>query len=147
MKRAHIATWTLITGLVLTTAYAPAWAEAQPLALRSIMKELGSNMRIVTDGISREDWGLVDKTAPLIADHSRPPLLEKTRILGFLGGDMAKFKSRDDAAHEAAKALGLAARNQDGQAVIAAFQKLQMRCYDCHREFRKPFVAHFYGAR
>ncbi len=111
------------------------------------MQELGGNMRLITDGIAREDWTLVEKTAPLIADHPRPPLLEKARILGFIGADMAAYKRHDDAVHAAARDLESAARSQDGQAVIAAFQTLQMRCYDCHREFRKPFVAHFYDAR
>jgi cytochrome c556 len=41
--------------------------------------------------------------------------------------------------------LGQAAANKDAQAVIAAFQTLQTACHACHRDFRKPFVEHFYG--
>lgn len=144
-----------ITAAILAAAAAlagsPALAEGEsavrPLELQKIMKELGRNMQAVTDGISREDWALVEKTAPLIADHPQPPLLEKTRIIGFVGSDMGKFKGYDQKTHEAAHALGQAARNRDGAAVIAAFQTLQTGCYNCHREFRKPFVEHFYGAR
>lgn len=120
---------------------------AEPLALQKVMKDLGKNMQIITDGISREDWELVAKTAPLIADHPQPPFSEKMRIMGFVGTNMAKFKAHDGETHDQAQAVGKAAKAQDGQAVILAFQKLQTSCYNCHSEFRKPFVAHFYGKR
>ena len=120
---------------------------AEPLALQKVMKDLGKNMQVITDGISREDWELVEKTAPLIADHPQPPFSEKMRIMGFVGTNMAKFKAHDGETHDQAQAVGKAAKAQDGQGVILAFQKLQTSCYNCHSEFRKPFVAHFYGRK
>lgn len=150
MKRTPTTLFALSMGLTLLTAVAPALAEAepaQPLALRGIMQDLGRHMQTVTLGISREDWTLVEKTAPLIAQHPQPPLMEKTRILAFVGTDMGKYKSHDHKTHEAAHALAQAAKNKDGVAAIAAFQSVQIGCYGCHREFRKPFVEHFYGAR
>lgn len=120
---------------------------AEPLALQKIMKDLGRNMQVVTDGISREDWDMVAKTAPLIADHPQPPLGEKMRIMSFVGSDMGKFKAHDGKTHDAARALDKAARLKDGAGVIAAFATLQGACHDCHREFRKQFVDHFYGSR
>lgn len=120
---------------------------ADPLVLQKIMKELGRNMQVITDGISREDWELVEKTAPLIADHPQPPFGEKARILGFVGTNMGKFKAYDGETHEQAQAVGQAAKAKDGPGVILAFQKLQTSCYNCHSEFRKPFVEHFYGKK
>lgn len=119
---------------------------AEPLVLRKVMRDLGGNMQTITDGISREDWALVEKTAPLIANHPQPPLSEKMRIMSFMGSDMGKFKAHDSETHAQAQALGKAAKAGDGAGVILAFQKLQTSCYDCHREFRKPFVNHFYGS-
>lgn len=118
---------------------------AEPLALQQIMKDLGKNMQVITDGISREDWDLVEKTAPLIADHPQPPFSEKMRIMGFMGTSMGKFKAHDGETHEHAQATGNAAKAKDGQGVILAFQKLQTSCYSCHSKFRKPFVEHSYG--
>lgn len=118
---------------------------AEPLMLQKVMKDLGRNMQAVTDGISREDWTLIEKQALLIADHPQPPLSEKVRIMGFVGTSMTKYKAYDGETHEAAQGLGRAARGKDGTAVINAFQKLQNACFNCHREFRKPFVEHFYG--
>jgi len=120
---------------------------AEPLALQKVMKDLGINMQVITDGISRGDWELVEKTASLVADHPQPPLAEKMRIVSFVGTNMGKFKAFDGETHDQAEAVARAAKIKDGQGVILAFQKLQTSCYNCHSEFRKPFVEHFYGAR
>ncbi len=139
-------------GLFLFTANSVTVAETveqavKQLALRGIMKDLGANMQVITDGISREDWALIEKTAPLIAEHPQPPMSEKARIMSFAGSSMGKFKGYDEVTHEAALFLGEAAGKQDAQAVIAAYKELQTACYNCHRDFRKPFVEHFYGQR
>ncbi len=139
---------TVISSLFASTC-SQAWAvdadKAKPLALRKIMQDLGENMRDVTDGISREDWETVAKIAPLIADHPQPPLVEKMRILKFVGADAGKFKGHDEKTHQAARALEQAANRRDGQAVISSFATLQNSCLACHQSFRKPFVEHFYG--
>ncbi|MDD3884769.1 MAG: cytochrome c [Gallionella sp.] len=119
---------------------------AEPLELQKVMKELGKNMQIITDGISREDWELVAKTAPLIASHPQPPATEKMRIMKFMGSDMTKFKAFDGKTHEAAHGLEHAAHEKNGHMVIAAFQNVQTTCLNCHQTFRGKFVEHFYGA-
>lgn len=136
-------------GALLATVSAISWADDatanQPLALRKIMQDLGLHMQTITDGISRGDWALIAKVAPLVADHPQPPLGEKMRIMGFVGTNTPKFKAYDNQTHEHAQEVGDAAKAKDGAGVILAFQKLQTSCYNCHSEFRKPFVAHFYG--
>lgn len=118
---------------------------AEPLALQRVMKGLGQNLQIVTDGISREDWVLVKHTAHLIGEHPEAPLDEKRRIMGFMGSNMVKFKAFDAQTHEAAHEMAEAAQEQNGQRVIAAFQKLQTGCLACHQAFRPAFTEHFYG--
>ncbi len=150
MKVASVSVSALISALVLGAASFHALAEngkpaAEPLVLQKVMKNLGKHMQAITDGISREDWAVVEKMAPLIGEHPQPPISEKTRIIGFMGSNMGKFKAYDGETHEAAHVLAHAAKEQDGQAVINAFQTLQTTCYNCHKEFRKPFVKHFYG--
>ncbi len=131
-----------IAGLFYAAASAQA---AEPLVLQQVMKDLGKNMQIATDGISREDWVLVEHTAHLIGEHPEAPLNEKVRIMAFMGSDMSKFKSFDGQTHEAAHEMAEAAKVKDGQKVISAFQKLQSGCLSCHQAFRPAFVAHFYG--
>ena len=111
------------------------------------MKELGRNMQAITDGISREDWALIEKTAPHVADHPQPPLSERLRLMAFAGTDAGRFKAYDGETRAAAEAVAKGASAKDGKATILAFQRLQTGCFNCHRQFRKPFVDHFYGAR
>lgn len=135
----------------MASACAQAWADnadkAKPLALRKIMQDLGKNMQAITDGISREDWEMVAKIAPLIADHPQPPMGEKMRILSFIGADAGKFKGHDEKSSLAAQELRQAAARSDGQSVISSFATLQNSCLACHQSFRKPFLEHFYGQR
>lgn len=118
---------------------------AEPLALQGIMKEMGRNMQVIVDGLSREDYAQVEKAALAIAEHPQPPFGEKMRILGFVGGDAPRFKVFDGETHDNATALANAARSGGGEGAIAAFHKLQSSCLACHQTFRKPFVAHFHG--
>ena len=129
------------------TFCAQAAEPATPMVLRSVMDQLGRDMQAVTGAISREDWTLVTRLASDIARHPEPPLSEKMRIITWLGTDAGKFRGFDGEVHDAAIAMGEAATRGDGQAVIAAFAKLQQGCLAGHQTFRKPFTEHFYGTR
>ena len=147
MKTLHIKGRLLIAGVVIIMTCSQAFAETdtEPLALQKIMKDMGKNMQVIADGISREDWKLIEKTAPLIADHPQPPVGEKVRILAFINTDTSKFKGYDGKTHEAARVLGESAVREDGYAIIANFATLQNTCLMCHQSFRKKFQEHFYG--
>lgn len=146
MKKSRNFILTLLASSCLLFAATSAQA-VEPLTLQQVMKNLGKNMQAITDGISREDWELVEKTAPLIADHPQPPFSEKMRIMSFMGTNMGRFKAHDGETHDQAQAVDKAAKSKDGPGVILAFQKLQTSCYNCHSEFRKPFAEHFYGKK
>lgn len=140
----------LASGLILITISGPIFAESasdsdEPLVIRGIMQQLGKEMQNVTAAISSEDWPQVEKSAAWIADHPRPPMTERMRIMGFMGSDAGKFKAGDKETHEAARELMAAAETKDGQAVISVFSKLQSTCLGCHQNFRESFKKHFYG--
>ncbi|MFZ5510200.1 MAG: cytochrome c [Pseudomonadota bacterium] len=137
-----IASWVGALGCAWTPQ--AGWT-AEPLVLQKIMKDMGRNMQLVTDGISREDYEAVEQAAVAIADHPQPPLGEKARIIGFIGSNMGRFKAYDGETHDNAMTLAKAAREKNGQGAIDAFHKLQGSCLACHTAFRKPFVDHFYG--
>ena len=156
MKSKYIKGRALIAGVAIVMTCSQPFAEtsdnanasassAEPLVLRKIMQGMGKNMQTIADGISREDWELVEKTTPQIADHPQPPLTEKIRIMAFVGMDVSKFKTYDGKTHEAARVLGEAAAREDGYAVIADFATLQNTCLMCHQRFRKSLQEHFYG--
>mgnify|MGYP002148530272 CR=1 FL=1 len=137
-----VALATAATGLGAQSAEA-----AKPMALRSVMERLGRDMQAVTGAISKEEWTLVAELAPKIAKHAEPPMSEKMRILAWLGADAGKFRGLDGQVHDAATAMGEAAKRSDGQAVIAAFSKTQQSCLACHQSYRRSFVEKFYGSR
>lgn len=137
---------TILAALLAVIALPALHAQAAaPMELQKVMRELGRNMQVVTDGISREDWELVARTAPLIAEHAQPPLTERARMITFMGAEMSRFKAFDTQTHEAAHELMHAAHAKDGSRVIEAFGKVQSACLGCHQAFRAPFVQHFYG--
>ena len=138
-----LAAFVVFTGSAMAENGAPA-EKAKPLTLRSVMDKLGKDMQAVTGAISKEDWAQVAALAPQIASHAEPPLSEKVRILSWLGSDVGKFRGFDGQAHDAASAMGEAARHNDGYAVIASFAKVQQSCLGCHQSYRQPFVEHFY---
>lgn len=115
-----------------------------PMALRSVMIKLGQDMSAITTAIAKEDWALAATLSAKVANHDEPPMVEKMRILGWLGANAAKFRSLDGQVHDAAVAMGLAAKSSDGAAVIAAFAKVQQGCLSCHQGYRNSFVGHFY---
>lgn len=153
MKTSYFNRRLLVAGVVFFITFSQAFAEttanlsspAEPLALRKIMQDMNKNMQTIVDAISRDDWKLVEKTAPQIADHPQPPLSEKIRILAFVGTDVSKFKESDGKTHAAASVLEESAAREDGYAVIADFATLQNTCLMCHQRFRKSFQEHFYG--
>lgn len=146
MKMFYMNKKSLLAVIVLLMAAGQSFAEAaEPLVLQKIMRDMSKNMQQIADGISREDWKLVEKNALMIADHPQPPLSEKVRILAFAGTNISKFKEHDGRTHNAARTLSETAARQDGYAVIADFATLQNTCLMCHQRFRESFKAHFYG--
>lgn len=118
--------------------------EGKALELRRIMKDLGTDMQKITDAISREDWPAAEALAQRVADHPQPGMLEKTRVLAFIGTRVTRFKAYDGETHRAAKDLADAASRSDGVAAIEAFRRVQLGCHGCHQAFRREFVNHFY---
>lgn len=108
--------------------------------LRTIMRDMGQNMQVIADAVSREDWTLVAKTAPLLTHRPQPSMAEKVRLLGFLGTNAGAFRGYDKQTRQAAQALEQAARRRDGEATVAAFATLERSCLGCHRDFRQLFV-------
>lgn len=140
----------LLAGLILSIASFSSVADTsvdihEPLELQKIMAQLGHKMQLITDAINNENWTLIEKNAAYIADHPRPPMSEKLKIMAFMGTDMAKFKDYDGETHKAAKVLVTAAKNKNGYTIIEKFAALQNTCLSCHQKFRPGFKAHFYA--
>jgi hypothetical protein len=117
---------------------------ASELALRSIMRDMGSDVAEVAQSLAREDYEALERAANRLASHPQPPVEERARIITWLGARAARFRGYDQEAGEHAKALAAAARLRQGGPALEAFHKLQAACMGCHVEFRGPLRERFY---
>lgn len=134
-----------VAWVMLAFVAQPAALAAGDMALSKVMKAQGRTMQQIAGAISREDYEAVAQGAAAVIDPPRPdaPLGEKLELLRFLGGDLGRFRTLDRETKARAATLSKAARARNGEATIAAFQRLQTSCLACHAEFRKPFRDHF----
>ena len=145
----HGKTWAGMAGMtfmVMSLGLSPvvvADEDGRPHEFHEIMEDLGEHMVGITEGITHEDWIRVADHAQAIADHPRPPMTERVRIMAFAGTDVAKFKEFDNEVHDAAARLADEAAGGDGSAIIASFGRLQNGCLDCHAAFRTSYREHF----
>lgn len=146
MKKSFIRNMIFITMFIVTgQVYAEATSSdpQPPKTLLEAMQALGHEMQNITTGISSENWSQVEKSALHIADHPRPSMTERMRIMSFLGSDKSTFKSFDKKTHATARIIAKAAADHDGAKVISEFAVLQQSCLDCHQSFREKFQKHF----
>lgn len=142
----------LLVGWLLAASGTLAAPHSEPsdpeptLSLQRMMRAQAERMAALAGAIAREDWPAVRLTADQLAAPVQPPLREKLRILGFVGGDAPRYKQYHRRTAVRAAELAQAARSGDGPAVITAYAAVQRACLDCHRDFRIPFRRHFHPA-
>lgn len=127
--------------LFVLTVAVPASAELQ---LRTIMKEMGDRVEKITHGINTGDFELIEKNALLIAEHEKPPMIERMKILSFLKSESSNFKSSDAKVHDEAVKLAEAAKKKDYDAILLSFADVMKGCVNCHSNYRQKIVDHFY---
>ena len=122
----------------------PSVFAAEEMVLEKVMKEQAKNMQLIAGGIAREDYAQVVKASLAVIDppHPSSTLGEKLKLMGFLGTDIGRFKELDGNTKERAATLAKTARSQNGEATIAAFQRLPISRRGCHCEVRQPLTAH-----
>lgn len=126
---------TLAGAMVLVTGIAWGAAAAEP-SLRGIMQELGVQMGRLAQALVADDLQAAEAAAAAIAEHPRPALGERVRILSSLGDDAGAFRAADAAVHDAAVAVGEAAKAGDRAALANRFHALTDACLACHTQFR-----------
>lgn len=139
----------IMVSTVISIAIQPSVLATEGMVFQKVMKEQANNMQLIAGGIAHEDYGQVEKAALVVIDPPHPPstLAEKLKLTGFLGSNIGRFKDLDGDTKERAAVLAKTARGKNGEATIAAFQRLQMSCLACHSEFRKSFQDYFNGGK
>lgn len=104
--------------------------------LQIIMQGLRDNLVEITDGLLVDDFELVDRGASAIANHPRIPPEQVQLVAAELGQEMPVFKQFDTRVHDLAVQISTAAKNNDGNAAIAAFEEMIDGCFGCHTVYK-----------
>ncbi|AOE49461.1 cytochrome c [Kangiella sediminilitoris] len=115
------------------------------LVLKQIMLKLSKDMSAIANAIVLEDWERVQQHADSIANHEQAPLIEKRKILQYLGDDMAQFKSFDQIVHDKSVELSEQAKKGNSDAVIKVYSEVMQGCLDCHSRFKPRIQSRFYS--
>ena len=109
------------------------------------MVELEARMEAIVRAISLDDLEAVESNARQIADHEKPPVEERLKILGFLQEDANGFKETDGIVHLSALKMAEAAARKDYEGVVENYGDVLHGCVSCHTRYRSRIVDHFYG--
>lgn len=138
--------WILLLALQAPVALAaePVEDSGEPLELREIMREMSRDMQAITRALVLGDWPGVIHHAEQVADHGKPPLGERVRILTLIKRDAGEFRALDGRVVEAAETLAEAARRADARQSTKALGDMTAACLACHTRFRERIINHFY---
>ena len=128
---------TIITGLILALLASTGQAHAD-LRLRGIMVELETSMEAIVRAISLDDLEAVESNARQIADHEKPPVEERLKILGFLKEDANGFKETDGIVHLSALKMAEAAARKDYEGIVDNYRDVLNGCVSCHTRLPVP---------
>ncbi len=107
-----------------------AWHQKQ-----NMMEHLVAIQRI-TDGLARQDWEEIASASALI--ESSPQMQQMCQ---HMGAGAEGFTEMALDFHRRADAIGVAARAQDGAAVLRATSNTLESCTGCHAAFRQEIVS------
>lgn len=139
--------WLLATSLViLTTAnvsIANDTAKAPEGSLKLVMQGLLKETQELTSAMLNEDFTLIVTKAENIADHPKPSMATRMKIMKAMGADMAKFKANDEIVHKAALDIMTSAQQKNIDGVGENFTKMIGGCLSCHGQFKDSVSALF----
>ncbi|PCI60416.1 MAG: hypothetical protein COB35_09215 [Gammaproteobacteria bacterium] len=105
--------------------------------LKIIMQGLLKNTHKITQGIVLHDFALIEKAAKNIAEHPKPSMMTRMKLVKAMGADMGKFKTKDDVVHHSSVNLIKAAQQKDMPAIQQEYQIMINGCVACHNEFKE----------
>ena len=113
---------------------APADTLRRPLRL--LMVGLGQEMSRIGDGIWHEDYEMIRQGARAVANHPRVTVEEMAAIKNALNEQFPVFVGHDQAVHQTATQLAVAAQAQNMEDILRLKSELTQSCTTCHAAFR-----------
>lgn len=116
-------------------------AEAAKGSLKLVMQGLLKDTQQLTAAMLNEDFALIEYQAKNIADHPKPSMATRKKLMKAMGSDMAKFKANDDIVHGAAVDIMKSAQQKNIEGVGENFKKMIGGCLSCHSTFKNRVSA------
>ena len=110
-------------------------------SLKSVMQDLLKETQQLTAAMLNEDFTLVAASAKNIADHPKPSMATRKKIMKAMGPKMAKFKANDDVVHSAAVNIVTSAQQKNISGVSEHYKKMIDGCLSCHSMFKSEVSA------
>lgn len=110
-------------------------------SLKLVMQGLLKDTQALTSAMLNEDFALIAIQANNIADHPKPSMETRKKLMKAMGSDMAKFKANDNIVHGAAVEIMKSAKQKNIQGVGENFKKMIGGCLSCHSAFKNRVSA------
>ncbi|WP_019593500.1 cytochrome c [Thioalkalivibrio sp. ALM2T] len=130
-----------LAALIVAALALPLAGTVSADTFQSVMQGLADDMNRVQSALFVEDFDTVTEAARAIADHPKPSLGERRRVLSAVGTRVGEFRAMDQQVHEAAQGLADAALDQDLDKSIRYHARLVNACIACHGAFRDDVVS------
>ena len=140
IKKSLITSTLLLLASTTTVSFAHNHEASQqsvtPQDLKTVMQGLLKDTHLLTTAMLTENFTVIELAASNIANHPKPPMQVRKKLMMAMGADMAKFKANDNIVHGAAVAMVESAQNKDIKAVGKNYQTMIGGCLSCHAEFK-----------
>jgi cytochrome c556 len=111
--------------------------KAPEVTFKSVMQGLLTNSLAINKGIFLEDFTMIEQAAAHIADHPKPDMAIRKKLMMNLGLEMGTFKSLDNVVHQSSVDIVSAAKEKNMEKVVKQYHQLIEGCLSCHADFKK----------
>ncbi|MEE9543954.1 MAG: hypothetical protein V3V95_09280 [Thermodesulfobacteriota bacterium] len=106
------------------------------------MVNLETDMEMIVRALNYDDFKTIEARALSIANHEKPSMALRQKIMTFLGEEMDGFKKIDTFVHDSAVKVAEAAAEKNHEKIIIHYTILLGGCVACHTKYRSRIVEH-----
>lgn len=110
-------------------------------SLKLVMQNLLKETQQLTAAMLNEDFSFIADKAKNIAEHPKPSMATRKKIMKAMGSKMVEFKSNDDVVHGAAVNIVISAKQKNISGVSENYKKMLDGCLSCHILFKSEVSA------
>lgn len=109
----------------------------QENTFKNLMQGMLIDSLKINKAIFLDDFSTIEISADNIANHPKPAMRIRKKIMMNLGTEMATFKQHDTVVHNIALEISKAAKAKNMPLVTSNYQRLTQGCLSCHSQFKQ----------